>query len=110
MIDLQANDASESMSTLSECMNMALARGYKAELMVSTDGLHAAGKERLYKPDEVHIHNFYRFEGESSPDDMAILYLIETTDGTKGTLVDAYGTYADAKINDFIKAVQDIHK
>ena len=42
---------------------------------------------------------------------MAVLYLIEThNDGPKGTLVDAYGTYADSKIGDFIAAVEEIQK
>jgi len=58
----------------------------------------------------VHIVNFYRFEGASSADDMAILYIIETGHGIKGTLVDAYGTYADNRISEFINAVHDIHK
>jgi hypothetical protein len=110
MNDEQTNEGSESMTTLWEIMNLATSRGYTVEFMVSNIGLHVAGGERYYKPEETSIHNFYRFEGESNPDDMSILYLMETADGTKGTLVDAYGTYADSRINDFIKQVEDIHK
>ena len=40
--------------------------------------------------------DFYRFEGESNPDDMSILYAIEANDGISGTISSAYGTYADA--------------
>ena len=54
--------------------------------------------------------NFYRFEGESDPDDNAILYIIETNDGTKGTLVDAYGVYNDSRVSQFMKAVETIQK
>ena len=54
--------------------------------------------------------NFFRFEGESDPDDNAILYVIETNDGTKGTLIDAYGVYNDAKVTQFMKEVESIHK
>jgi hypothetical protein len=40
---------------------------------------------------------------------MAILYAIETTDGRKGTLIDAYGYYADEEISAFMQNVE-IHK
>lgn len=36
----------------------------------------------------------YRFEGNTNPDDNAILYAIETARGEKGLLLDAYGVYA----------------
>ncbi len=40
------------------------------------------------------VVEFYRFEGASNPDDNSILYAIETSDGLKGLLVDAYGAYS----------------
>ena len=100
----------EGMNTLSECLDIAGSRGYTAEFSVSEKGLCVAGQESYFKPDETHIHNFYRFEGNSDPNDMSILYLIETASGIKGTLIDAYGTYAESRISEFIKAVKDIHK
>ncbi len=60
--------------------------------------------------EEVHIINFFRFEGASDPSESAILYVIETDDGAKGTIMDAYGMYADAGIDQFIKEVEDISK
>ena len=54
--------------------------------------------------------NFFRFEGTSSPEDNAILYVIETSDGEKGTLVDAYGMYSDPYVDRFIKNVEDVNK
>jgi hypothetical protein len=50
--------------------------------------------------------NFYRFEGISNPDDMSILYAIETSDGRRGTLVDAYGFYSDDETGEFINQVE----
>jgi hypothetical protein len=41
---------------------------------------------------------------------MSILYVIETSDGRKGTLIDAYGLYADDNIGEFMKEVEDIQK
>lgn len=99
------------MNTLKECYDLALEHGYIEEFTVSETGtLFAPTHQRHHEPAEIHVVNFYRFEGASNPDDMSILYIIETTGGIKGTLIDAYGTYADSNITDFIVQVQDFHK
>lgn len=82
----------------------------KISQLWTTDSLHNLPGKKLYAPEDVHIQNFYRFEGDSNPDDEAILYAIQTTDGIKGTLVDAYGPSADADVNAFILQVHDMHK
>ncbi|HET8578497.1 MAG TPA: hypothetical protein VFO18_15485, partial [Methylomirabilota bacterium] len=38
---------------------------------------------------------YYRFEGVSDPDDMAIVYAIEGKGGIRGILADAFGVYSD---------------
>lgn len=65
---------------------------------------------KSYAADEVTIVDFYRFEGESNPDDMSILYAIEAHDGIKGTISNAYGTYADPDTDDFLKQAEDLGK
>jgi hypothetical protein len=37
---------------------------------------------------------------------MSILYAIETSDGRKGTLVDAYGFYSDDETGEFINQIE----
>jgi hypothetical protein len=59
--------------------------------------------------DEMTAMNFYRFEGITNPEDMEVLYAIETVNGKKGTLVDAYGIYADPEVDEFVKEMV-IHK
>lgn len=99
------------MKTLTACLDRAIADGYVEDFAVVEGSLVSqTNREKLYSPEDVHIQNYYRFEGESNPDDMAILYDIQTSDGTKGTLVDAYGPYADASISAFLVQVEDIHK
>jgi hypothetical protein len=61
---------------------------------------------KVYKPEDLLIVNFYRYEGISDPEDNSILYVIETRDGAKGTLVDAYGAYSDPLIEKFMKQVK----
>ncbi|HET9745095.1 MAG TPA: hypothetical protein VFP97_05225 [Chitinophagaceae bacterium] len=98
------------MNTLSACVNKLVSDGYTENFKVDEKGLATTGNGKHYKPEEVHIKNFFRFEGASDPADSAILYAIELDDGTKGTLTDAYGTYDDQDIGKFIKQVEDIEK
>ncbi|MEJ1240726.1 hypothetical protein WBG78_21455 [Chryseolinea sp. T2] len=105
----QKQDATLKMSTLSEALNHAVKDGFVEDFKFENGAL-TSGKDNHYSPEDVKISNFYRFEGYSDPDENSILYLIETTDGKKGTLVDAYGAYSDAKLATFIRAVEEITK
>jgi hypothetical protein len=98
------------MNTLMEISNSMIRKGYTENFSVKKNKLFAPTGEQSFGPDEVGIVNFFRFEGASNPDDMAILYVIETNSGLKGTLTDAYGTYSDTGVNDFIKEVENITK
>jgi hypothetical protein len=106
----QARDATQKMQTLSECMNDALHKGYRENFRMKDDGMATEDGLSTYKPSEVSILNFYRFEGYSDPADNAILYLIETYDRKRGILVDAYDAYADERISAFIRQVEGIVK
>jgi hypothetical protein len=99
------------MNTLTDCLNKAIGNGYTESFIMAGHGIAIqSSPDNIYAPQDIHIDTFYRFEGESDPGDMAIMYSIHTTDGIKGTLIDAYGTYADSKVNAFILQVHDIHK
>jgi hypothetical protein len=106
----QKKDSTQKMVTLSEAINHAVREGYTEDFQFSSGVLTTMGDKSRYTPNDITIPNFYRFEGYSDPNDNSILYLIETADGRKGTLVDAYGAYSDAKLSAFIKTVEDIHK
>ncbi len=96
-------DATLKMMTLSERLNGVVKDGYTENFKVSGKVLASEDGNSNYKPNDITIANFYRFEGYSDPEDSSILYVIETIDGKKGTLIDAYGAYADAKVSDFIR-------
>ena len=104
------NTNTEDMKTLAACLNKVVTEGYTENFKVMEKGIKSLETEKLYTPDQIHIVNFYRFEGASDPSDSAILYVIEANDGAKGSLTDAYGMYADPDIEKFIKEVEDISK
>lgn len=104
------NGSAPLMNTLSSCVNKVVKDGYVDNFKVTPSGLFSYAKEKYYRPDQVTVINFYRFEGQSDPADNAILYVIETEDGCKGTIIDAYGPYSDAKLTAFMKEVEAIGK
>src|SRR5580698_9563688 len=97
----------EEMKTLSQCIETLHKHGFKVDFRVNQKQLQSIDGEKKYNPDEVRIVNFYRFEGESDPADSAILYAIEANDGVKGNLSDAFGTYANGGVTEFIKDVEE---
>jgi hypothetical protein len=106
-----SNFEKNEMSTLTSCTNHLLKEGFSENFLPKHSGIEAPTTGKLYVPSEVRVVNFYRFEGESDPADNAILYAIETNDGVKGLLVDAYGgPYVNQKVGQFIKEVDEIAK
>lgn len=99
----------EEMTSLVTALNKLHKDGYKIDFKVTDDGrLATMDDKESFSPDQVRIVDFYRFEGESSPDDMAILYVLETTTGAKGSISDSYGAYSNESIETFMKKVEDL--
>ena len=98
------------MQTLSACTRMLEEAGFNTPFLTLDEGIQSVSSDRIYTPHQVKIVNFYRFEGNSDPEDNAILYAIEAVSGEKGLLIDAYGSEGDIKISNFIVQVEDIHK
>lgn len=101
-----ANDRPTNMTDLEKCLNKLEAEGYTDQYRVENGKLCDLTVNKKYKAKEVKAVNFYRFEGISNPDDMSILYAIETCDGRKGTLVDAYGFYSDDDTGAFMNQIE----
>lgn len=93
------------MRSLASCLKRIVSEGYTEDFKATETGLEALQHQHNYVPEEISVVNFFRFEGESDPDDNAILYVIEATDGTKGTLVNSYGTYNDSQVSRFMEDV-----
>ena len=98
------------MKSLASCLNRMVTEGYSNDFHVNEQGLLSVTQGMQYKPEEISIVNFYRFEGQSDPADNAILYIIETSDGVKGTILDAYGAYHDSRISAFLQEVASFRK
>ena len=82
--------------TLSQALNDLYKRGYTYDFNLQEKQIECKALNATYPPDSFSIVEFYRFEGMSSTDDESVLYVIETKNEIKGTLVDAYGVYSDS--------------
>ncbi|MCE7054792.1 hypothetical protein LZF95_08915 [Algoriphagus sp. AGSA1] len=99
---------SRSMTTYSQVLNLLPNRGYGQELNIQRAGASFEDSDRIYQPEQLNIVKTYRFEGESDPSDMAVIYLLHSETGEKGFLLNAYGTYSDEDnqfYDEFIKRV-----
>lgn len=106
----KANDRLTNMTDMEKCLDKLENEGYTDQYKVEKGKLYDLTNNKKYKAKEVKAVNFYRFEGISNPDDMSILYAIETSDGRKGTMVDAYGLYSDDETGEFMNQVETIKK
>lgn len=94
------------MDTLSEGIRKLREYGFPTDFMVKANQLSDPGRDRFYSPEEVKLLCHFRFEGKSDPDDMSIVYGLETKDGIRGIVVNAYGAYADKDISGFMTKVE----
>lgn len=100
-------DMKEYRTPLSEKMADLDSKGYDTQFKFEDGVLKVRSSQKNYQAQELTINEEFRFEGESNPGDMSILYAVETKDGTKGTIVNAYGTYSDGDLGEFMSKVQE---
>lgn len=92
--------------TLSQAIADLQSQGYTENLTFCEAGLENRQKACVYPAAELHVRHFFRFEGQTNPDDSSILYAIETSDGHKGLLVDAYGAYSGSIPPEILKKLK----
>lgn len=102
-------DKPDEMKTLSQVMETLRKRGYDKEFRMSEKGFVCTDTDQCFKPEDLMIVRTYRFEGDSNPSDMSILYAMQSRDNElKGICLDAFGTYTNAngpELADFIRKV-----
>ena len=82
--------------TLSQALAALRAQGYVQDFNLEPECLYCASEQIRLRPEDFHVQQTHRFEGPTDPADNAVLYAIASVDGRlRGTLVNAYGTYAE---------------
>lgn len=83
-----------SYTSLSEAIKELQKEGFTADFNLCDAGVEHKHKKTIHPASALNVVRYYRFEGASNPEDNVVLYLIETTTGEKGLLLDAYGAYS----------------
>jgi hypothetical protein len=95
-------------TTVSDTLNTLKEAGYVLDFNLKPDCVECKSRDIKLYPDDFVIDKFFRFEGASNPDDSAIVFAISSREGLKGTLIDAYGVYADSLTTEMIKKLKII--
>jgi hypothetical protein len=80
------------MDTLSEAIAALEAAGFGDAFRAEAGGLRALAAGRSFAPESLVVEHVRRFEGESDPDDMAVLFALRSEGGdVRGTFTTEYG-------------------
>ena len=77
------------LKSLTNCLNKIRTGGYTESFKRVAKGLRAQHSQQVYPPGAYRIINTFQIEGLSRPGQNAVISIIETIDGLKGTLVNA---------------------
>jgi hypothetical protein len=94
--------------TLTEAIADLRQRDYVLDYTPTADGANCPQVAETLRPTELDIHEVHRFEGDSSPDDSAVLYALQSrlNPANKGLLVAPYGVYVDEPTAAFIRQLR----
>src|SRR5690349_5048027 len=101
----------QAYDTLLDALNGLKKRGYTIDFNLAFDHVKCADTGVCLSPAQFEITEYYRFEGASDPEDLSVVYAIESKDGSlKGTLVSAYGVYSEGMNNEMLQKLEVHHE
>jgi len=92
--------------TLVEAIQALKAEGYTNDFNLKENCIECKALDLQLHPEQFEVTQVHRFEGMTNPADSSVLYAIESTEGVKGLLVDAYGAYASSMTMELAKKLR----
>ncbi|MEJ7778625.1 MAG: phosphoribosylpyrophosphate synthetase [Daejeonella sp.] len=96
----------ENYRNLLEAVNGLRSRGYTYDFSYENACLFCNKISERFEAKDLKITEYYRYEGMSDPEDNSVIYAIESRDGHKGIMIDAYGAYSDEHKTAFISNIE----
>lgn len=101
--------AHHNLKTLSEVMNILRKRGISREICMTDEKQFILQETDIaYQPTDLSIIKSYRFEGDSNPEDNAVLYVLEDKNGLQSIILDSYGAesnYTGEEFDNFLRNI-----
>jgi hypothetical protein len=79
-------------------------RGYTVDFNLSRNGI--GDNAQILSADMFEITEVHRFEEDTNPDEEAVVYAIESSNGTKGILINGYGPSSDVISDDMVRKLK----
>jgi alkylation response protein AidB-like acyl-CoA dehydrogenase len=92
-------------TSMAEALQDLVKRGFTANFEFLDKTFRDVNSGRTFQAENLTIVEHYRFEGASDPDEMSVVYAVESDDGTKGVIADAFGVYANPELGGFLNNV-----
>ena len=89
-----------------DALNKLSQKGYKNGFKLRDKFLESLGSGKKYRPEDLCIVEYHRFEGETNPSDMSVVFALRSKNAEKGTVVSSYGTYANMSLISFLDKVK----
>ena len=102
---MDTRDSQAHLTSLSVKLKELEDKGFNQQF-IFVNGALKDQEGNIFQQADLKIVEEYRFEGESDPEDMSILYVVKSQKGTKGTVVAPYGAYTD-DTSEFMKDVEE---
>ena len=103
--------ANHNLKTLSQVLNILVQRGITKEICMNDQKQMVLRKdEKTYQPEDLCVVKSYRFEGDSNPDDNAVLIVVKAKDGNAGYILDSYGAesnYSGEEFDNFLRRIPE---
>jgi hypothetical protein len=97
----------KSYDTLSQAIDGLVGEGYTEDFNLKDSALECRSGQLRLKADDFKVDKFYRFEGDSNPDDESVVYAISSDAfGIKGILVNAFGIYSETASDKLMQKLQ----
>jgi hypothetical protein len=82
------SNAQPYLKSLTSCRNKMVQEGFAEDFTVAGKGLVAVPSGRFYTTDALEVINCMHFKARGKRNATAVLFVLQTSDGLKGTLVD----------------------
>ncbi|HMN32380.1 MAG: hemerythrin domain-containing protein [Chitinophagaceae bacterium] len=99
----------KSYETLTEALSALSQKGYTTDfsLLTEKECLYCHKTQEVLDPDDFLIDEMYHFDGETDPSDEVIIYAISSDKfQIKGTLLHAFGAYADVNQSKIVEKLR----